>query len=206
MNVDAIQNTFDLNKTRVESLVALYDKQAGKGKGRRKTKDSDLLRASVIFLHASLEEVLRGVALLTWHQSTKATLDDVPLFGSNPPARASKFFLGELVSFRGRSVDDLLRDSVAAYVGAHFNCNDTGQLAGALTRGGVVLTNAEKASFSVLETMMKRRHLIVHQADRNASLGKGQHRARSISAPLVKSWVAAVEAVVSAILTKVAAM
>jgi hypothetical protein len=48
-----------------------------------------------------------------------------------------------------------------------------------------------------LAEMMKRRHQIVHQADRNEKTGRGQYQAQSLSTTSVKNWVDAVEAFVT---------
>jgi hypothetical protein len=41
--------------------------------------------------------------------------------------------------------------------------------------------------------MMKRRHWIVHRADRNDSQGSGHYKARSLQKPTVERWLNAVK-------------
>ena len=57
-----IEHRFADNLTRVESLVAAYDTQvAARGAaGRVAVPTADLLRAAVVFLHATLEDLLRS--------------------------------------------------------------------------------------------------------------------------------------------------
>jgi hypothetical protein len=50
--------------------------------------------------------------------------------------------------------------------------------------------------------MMKRRHWIVHRADRNTEKGTGHHPARSLQRATVSTWADAVEDFGSALLEK----
>ena len=51
-----------------------------------------------------------------------------------------------------------------------------------------------------LESMMKRRHWIVHRADRNQAQGQGQFAAQSLHPNTVKAWTTAVESFGQAVL------
>ena len=56
-----IEDRLTINLRRVRNLIARYP---ATGSGRRSVEDSDLLRAAVVLLHATLEDVVRGV--LEW--------------------------------------------------------------------------------------------------------------------------------------------
>ena len=58
---DDIRGRFQDNLARVRRMVEAYESGAGKGKGRRSVKHTDLLRAAVILLHATLEDLLRNL-------------------------------------------------------------------------------------------------------------------------------------------------
>ena len=40
----------------------MYTTRAGTGQGRRSVQDTDILRAAVVLLHATLEDLLRSLA------------------------------------------------------------------------------------------------------------------------------------------------
>ena len=58
---DEIRDRFRGNLHRVRIMVEAYESGAGKGKGRRSVGQTDLLRAAVVLLHATLEDLLRSV-------------------------------------------------------------------------------------------------------------------------------------------------
>ena len=60
--VDGIGKQFEANLDRVRNLVNLYSASFGKGQGRRPGPDADILRAAVVLLHATLEDLLRSLA------------------------------------------------------------------------------------------------------------------------------------------------
>ena len=61
---DEIARRFELNLSRVQSLIKAYENALPGSQGRPPVVTTDILRASVVFLHASLEDLLRS--LLEW--------------------------------------------------------------------------------------------------------------------------------------------
>ncbi|MGH7269919.1 MAG: hypothetical protein ACREJ3_05760, partial [Polyangiaceae bacterium] len=150
---------------------------------------------AVVFLHASLEDLLRSV--LAWKLPSTADfghLDDVPLDGE----KLRKYTLGDIAKHRGKSVEDLIDHSVAAYL-ERSNFNNVSEIASALARSGVA-SAALRPYGSDLESIMKRRHLIVHRADHNPDQGPGHFAARSLHPNTVKAWATSVEAFGRAVL------
>ena len=88
----------------------------------------DVLRAATVFLHASLEEVIRNLLVLRLPNVAPEKLDEIPLAVETGLRRSSKILLGSLVQFRGKFVDNVITDSIHAYVDT-FNLNNTSQLA-----------------------------------------------------------------------------
>lgn len=88
----------------------------------------------------------------------------------------STFTLDDLVPFRGSTVDDLIAQSVESYL-ERSNFNDPGEVDQVLVRVASTLFDPYRDK---LGPMMKRRHWIVHRADRNAAAGRGHHAARTI--------------------------
>lgn len=177
-----IESRFFGNLDRVKHLVDTYE-AAALGSGRRAVDTSDTLRAAVVFAHATLEDLLRS--LLSWKLPLAAAvhLKDIPLNGKKP---RSSFTLDDLASFRGSSVDDLISRSVESYLD-RSNFNDPGEVDSVLQRIGLATTVFDPYR-DTLGPMMKRRHWIVHRADRNTATGRGHHRARTLQQTTVEAW------------------
>lgn len=185
--LDTIRSNLEQNLARVENLVKTYESHPdAQGQGRKTVEVLDILRAAVVLLHATLEDVLRSVARWKLPAASAAVLNDVPLAGSGPNPR--KFFLGDLVAHRGKSVDDLLVQSVESHL-EHSNFNSTEEIASLLQDIGVDVSSLN-STFSELQALMERRHQIVHRADRQSKVdGSGDHKVRSIGKETVRSWV-----------------
>jgi hypothetical protein len=192
---DDISRRFEANIARVGRLVDAYEAALPGVQGRPNVTTTDILRGAVVFLHASLEDLLRGI--LEWKLPSTAKLDDlddVPLVGQKP----GKYTLGDIARHRGQTVDELIDRSVKAYL-ERSNFNNVAEIADVLARAGIA-TAVLKTHGSDLESMMKRRHWIVHRADRNQAQGQGQFPAQSLHPNTVKAWKSTVEGFGKAVL------
>src|SRR5437867_708503 len=125
--LDKIRENLEHNLTRVENLVKTYESHPdAQGKGRKSVEVLDILRASVVLLHASLEEVLRSIAYWKLPVASASVLNDIPLVGLGPNPK--KFLLGDLDSHRGKSIFDVIKESVDAHL-AQSNFNNTVEIA-----------------------------------------------------------------------------
>jgi len=184
-----IRARFADNLIRVENLVAVYSKRAPGLQGRRPVTDGDLLRAAVVFLHATLEDLLRSVARMRLPHASGTILSSIPLLGHQGKGRLS-FSLGDLAVHRGKGIQDLLEESIDAHLEfTTYNSND--DIARLLNDIGLD-PNQFSSAFPDLQSLMKRRHHIVHRADARVVAGSGHHRARSISPWEVRKWASAV--------------
>ncbi len=75
------------------------------------------------------------------------------------------------------------------------NFNDVDAIILALKRAQLDAVRINDEVAARLGAMMKRRHWIVHRADRNDRGGSGQHPARTIDATTVRGWRNAVASV-----------
>ena len=192
MNKAEIQIQFYENLARVRNLANIYDtKMARVGQGRRPVNSADVLRAAVVLLHATLEDFLRTISRGLLPMREEAVLNKVPLSGTGKHGRAEKFLLGKLVQFRGKKVDEVLAESVEAFL-SRSNYNRPADLASAIGDVGLDQTEVESL-FGTLDEMMERRHWIVHKADRNPKTGRGQHKCKSIGTQRLKRWITTVE-------------
>ncbi len=126
----------------------------------------DVLRSAVVFLHATLEDTLRTIASDFLPTANETVLNQVPLKGSNG-TRAEKFSLGKLAAHRKMTVGDLIKASVEDHLQRETfnNAEDIVNLLQSLDFDIAPL----RPFLGSLEAIMKRRHQIVHRADRGPS-------------------------------------
>lgn len=180
----------DENLERVENLVSLYGEPTP---GRRKVKDTDVLRAGLVFLHASMEDYLRS--LLGWKI---AAFDEETLnkygFPNGTKRPPTKITLGELSAHRGKSVDALIEEAVKGHLEEFQSFNDLGEVKRALEQCGIDHATVDGHNFGDLPAMISRRHNIVHKADRNEVIGgQGNHKTKSIGAATVNNYLQSVK-------------
>lgn len=195
-----IKRQIQENLNRVTSLVKVYEDVAGQGRGRRGASKVDVLRAAVVLLHASLEEFLRSIERLSLKKSaTKDVLNDIGFSGSR--RKNEKIPLGYLLDHKGKTVDEFIDKSVEAHLDSS-NYNNICDIANLLDAIGFDKKKVN-SHFGKIEEMISRRHLIVHQADRDDTGGHGKHRVRSIGTNKVNEWVKAVKDFCNTILSNI---
>jgi hypothetical protein len=194
---DEITAALERNLVRVRSFLKMYRREARASRGRRPVETVDLLRAAVLFLHATLEEALRAITL--WRlplATTAAHFEDVRI-ALSPDDRRPRVVLGDLAHLQTKTVGELIRDSVEAHL-ERASINNLAELKTTLVRCGidpaVVASQAPQ-----LAALMLRRHRIAHRADNNSSSGPGHHAARSLDMTTVEQWIGAVAAACRAV-------
>jgi hypothetical protein len=158
-----------------------------------------LLRAAVVFLHATLEDVLRTALLWRWPATMdQASLENIGVIVGDESRH--KVTLADLLGHRGKLVDELIRESLHAHL-ERSNFNNVHDVKVALRRcgidGRVIESQARR-----LAAMMARRHQIVHRADRLEVRGRGYHVGASLGVGVVERWISAVETACHAIVAK----
>ena len=165
-------------------------------KGRCSQTKDDILRAAVVFLHATLEDFLRYIGTKFISSSDDPNvLDKISLPGS--PGRAEKFFLGKLATHRGKSVNQLIAESVEAHLNKRSfgNTDDISQL---LESVGVP-TNEVREYYQFLSELMSKRHDIVHTGDLKPTDKPGERDTKPIDPNKVKEWSQTIEHFTSAV-------
>ncbi|PJZ82991.1 hypothetical protein CH364_18535 [Leptospira harrisiae] len=179
---------FERNLERSEELIKVYI-QSVSGKGRKSVKQTDVLRAAVVFLHASLEDLLRSVLKYTYPiNASKDFINEIPLTGIQKGGRPEKFFLGALLDFRGKLVDDVVKQSITEYLEV-ISFNDTTEIVSRLEKAKIKYLDDTLNLLPKIDSMIKRRHAIVHQADENVDTGHGKHHANRINKWIVSDWI-----------------
>ena len=185
--IDNIMYTFDKNFGRLNNLIGLYE-SISEGRGRKSTNSLDLLRATTVLVHSTMEDYLRS--LMAWRLplvANRERLNQIPLTGTSDIGRRTKFELGELSNFRGRTIDEVIEMSIKEYLGT-LSYNNTADIASSLTSISVNVTEEIRELFPRLNEMILRRHNIVHRADRDMEPGVGRHRIKSIGLRQVNGW------------------
>jgi hypothetical protein len=145
----------------------------------------DMLRAAVVLNHAYLEDVLRTLASTLLPEAEEAVLNHIPIAGGT--GRAEKVPLGMLARHKGKTVEDVIRESVAAYL-ANSNFNHVSEIAHLLENLGFDVAQ-HNTEFPKLEEMMQRRHQIVHRADRVKAAGSDEYVLEAIRPAEVRDWL-----------------
>jgi RiboL-PSP-HEPN len=164
------------NQQRVAKLVELYIALRKHGDFSENLETEDILRASVVLLHATLEDFLRTIAAnFLPEEADSETLNTIPLKGTRKSRNPEKFFLGALSQFKDETVRQVIKDSVNEYMeGRSFNrVEDVTDLLKALGLDVKIVRD----EVPKLNDLMLRRHAIVHRADRSGSAMDGCPRA-----------------------------
>lgn len=195
----AIRAKFNENIARVQNLVSIYDAIRGAGPGRRGHQQTDVLRAATVLLHASTEDLLRSLAYWKLPSANADVLAKISLAGNGT---STKFSLGDLAAHRGKSVDSVVKESVDNHL-ERSNYNNTSEVSALITSIGLDVAPLNH-TYALLDELMRRRHQIVHRADRDENAaGQGNHRISSIGADLVKRWIDNVNDFASSILNQI---
>jgi hypothetical protein len=189
-----------VNLVRTENLVRLADEICPNPPEGLELYRQDIIRAAIVFLHATLEDFLRHVGSMYLPTRGEEVLNRVALIGSCDVLRPEKFFLGRLASHRGKSVDQLISESVAAYLD-RVSFSDTGEVSRLLEAVGISLDPVRRF-YAPLSSLMARRHQIVHKGDLlDAPIG-GPREAMAIDGTVVMEWHTAVKAFMSEVIAQ----
>lgn len=191
--VKIVEDNFIQNLERVKSLVAFYTNHPDtKVPSGEKEEPLDILRAAVVFLHASLEDLLRSIAYYQLPYASSDVLDEIPLAGFS---NAKKFTLGELAKHRDENVKWLIQESIYEYL-KRSNFNNLGEII-KLIKSMKIDTLKVNKRFKDLAGLMERRHQIVHRADRlteeDEEWEPDNTKIRVITKESVLGWISAVE-------------
>lgn len=176
---------FNENITRVENLIDAYNKLDTANIGDVQVR-KDVLRASVVFLHSTLEEVVRNLYLKRLPECDAKKLNKIPFAGHETTHRPKEILLGSLKEFSGMFVDNVIINSINNYVQT-MNINGANQLAECLDLVDIPIAPLRQY-FPSLDALMLRRHQIVHQMDRKNSYDPIQGPITDIEVCEVELW------------------
>lgn len=157
------KNIFDTNIGRVESLNALYSKLKDDNQADSKDyKLTDILRSSIVFLHSAFEEYFRNI-LIEWLpiKANDETLKSIPI-STNVGKKPEKLFLSDLAHYRDKTVNELIKISVAETL-KQKSFNSEGDIRAWCSKIGINLDDFH--GIKDIDKAVQRRHKIVHEAD-----------------------------------------
>jgi hypothetical protein len=169
------------NINRVRNLISIYERI----KNDEGEYNTDILRASVVLLHAALEDCIRSTSYSKLPASAPAELYKTEY----------KVPLGKIAEYRDKSINELIKDISFDYLerATYNNAKDISKALKSLT------IEIGKFDLSQLDTAIARRHKIVHRADRGDNEGEAG-RVTPIQAAHVLKWVDEVESFINIVL------
>ena len=204
--IEQLEAVYEKNVRRINSLIGIYNLVKSEGRGRKKITETDTLRAAVVFLHSNLEDVMRGLAVVFWLKNADIQIiNKVPLLHEEGKKRSDKFYLGSLYQFLGKNIDDVIQSSIKDYIYNQFTINNLGQLIEEIRNlkfSEEIIGNMTEDEKASIEDFFKRRHRIVHHADRNPESGQGQHNAKAIRVEIVNKWKHEINEIISKLFTE----
>jgi len=162
---------------------------------------ADVLRAAVMLLHATLEDLLRG--LYRWKLPDRGAeqWSKIPLKGLANGNHPKPFHFGNLKDYSEITVKDLLNQSLDEYLN-YTNYNRIEDITTLLSEIEID-KEAIETYFPDLMQMMLRRHNIVHRADRERGQSESVSGILEINYSVVIGWLETVEKVGEKILLQV---
>ncbi len=190
------------NVARVDNLIENFKELDSHNLGEPAHRN-DLLRACVVFLHSTIEELVRNLFVEKLPSLPRNVLDEIPFSIHRSSDRPKGIMLGELLhEYRGVFLENIALDSINSYVKV-MNINDTVQLATQLKKVQIDKVPLEP-TFPDIDGLMKRRHQIVHQMDRSNALDPDTAPVTDITLSQVETWRHSTVRLIELILKQVA--
>lgn len=186
-----IRSKFQKNLRRVRHLLEVF-RTLHPGQERPSELHADVVRAAILFLHATLEDLLRSGEELRFPQAPAAAFKRLQWVRQikGEERTSEKLGLEEFAAaFRGQTVDEVLMQVFQKHH-ERSNYNNQQDVVGALERMGLD-TKPFEEFFPDLHAMMKRRHEIAHRADINRRLPQMTNR---VIVKVAERWLQTVEA------------
>ncbi|MNN16997.1 hypothetical protein D3C81_1301620 [compost metagenome] len=189
------------NLSRVKSLLDLFQQSSINDIGTHDQR-SELLRAAVVFLHSSIEEIVRNLFVDRLPKLSTEVLNELTYSKYGPTNRSKGVMLGDLLlNHSGRLVDNVIFDAINSYID-RLNINNSDQLVAQLQKIQIE-TQPIKPFLLEIDSLMKRRHQIVHQMDREDALDPDTRPISRIDVDSVKNWTDSVSQLHSEIIRQV---
>lgn len=151
----------------------------------------------MVFLHSSLEEIIRNLYLYNLPNASAENLNKITLATNEHSHRPKSIQLGDLLEFKGQFVENVIQESINRYVDV-LSINNSTQLVECLKLANIRYEPLRQF-FDPLNSLMQRRHQIVHQMDRSNELDPLAYPINIIDLEIVNNWKEAVTGLASAL-------
>lgn len=132
---------------------------------------ADLLGATIVFLHATLEEYLRSTALRQWPRLQKDKLQAVIKQYSRLATRNVKLSLDKIAENPNKTYESLLIDELQDFLYQSISFNSIDEIRSFLKTIGIsfesIVNEIGQDNLNNVEALIYRRHLVAHQANCN---------------------------------------
>ena len=165
-----ISESLDCNMKRVKSLLCLYDLLIAKNEKSdedtpatraKHILQEDILRAALLLIHASIEDFLRmSLKWKLYHDGHAEIIEHLMTKDSRGNFQTAKS--------KGNS-----KELVTEYVQFRYSVVSKRRVANTLLSIRIPEEEINSYNYNVLDRIIKRRHKIVHAADRSYKKGKG---------------------------------
>jgi hypothetical protein len=179
-----LEDEFQQNTDRVKNLILAFEMLEENNIGDSETR-KDILRAAVVFMHSTLEEIIRNLFIGLLPDGKQEHLDKIPFVG-HEVRRSKGILLGHLRDFREIFLGNIILESIKKYVDS-LNINNTTQLSTLFEMVEIPIESLRQY-FPELESLMTRRHQIVHQMDRRNELDPQTEPVTNIELNTVIDW------------------
>lgn len=181
------------NLERANNLFEVFDASRPKSVGKVSHLLKDVLRSSVVFTHAAIDNLIRSLYRAHLKACTPGQLEE-----ETKANKFDKISHEDLASCKGKTVDQFLEERIEAFlIQKSFNSSD--EVFRFLKKFSIEpqISNTQK---SQITAMIQRRHKIVHRHDENPKKGqRGVHPSEDIARKAVKGWIDASAALINAI-------
>lgn len=187
------KNVYKKNLARVDSLIDLY-KKAEDLNLPRETLRTDILRASVVFLHGAQEDYIRSVLveLLPFSRKPDA-LEKLRIITKDGLGKSDRVTLDGLKVYREKTIDEYIKQVVTRNL-EQQTFNNVSEIIAWLSKVEITLDEFDEKA--AIDELTLRRHKIVHEVDKTP-YGSGNHnqqassRSSVITESQVKNWKSA---------------
>ncbi|WP_157356595.1 HEPN domain-containing protein [Leptospira vanthielii] len=186
-----IETTFQTNISRVRTLISFYSSSQSGNSQNPSLADYDILRSAIVFLHATFEDLLRGVYKWKLSMQGGEKWKKIPLYGLSDKNQFKAFSFEDLYAHKTLSIEELFNKSLEEYL-KYTNYNKIEDVVAILSDIGIDKSIFE-ALFPDLLKLFLRRHNIVHRADRKGTLDNLTTDLTPISDWEVNQWLNTVE-------------
>lgn len=183
------------NYQRVQNLLTIYEKLNGESSDKHAIKLAedvrltDLLRASVVFLHGSEEDYIRTtLSELLLNRADEKELASIALLGTS--GRAEKFSFAQLSHFSDYNVGELIAESINETL-SKTSFNSYSEICAWMKKIGIELDSFSRQK--QIDELIKRRHKIVHEVDQTTYKNDMFTRVSTIEVKTVRIWCSAVK-------------